>query len=136
MKKPTIAAINGAAIGVGITMALPMDIRLASEKATFGFVFSRLGITIEACSSWFLPRIVGPGKALEWSCTGRIFNAAEALSAAASADAALISDVGRQRSVETGALYQAAGSRVFSTWESGTITVDLETMIVEEFLVD
>jgi enoyl-CoA hydratase/carnithine racemase len=81
MKKPIIAAINGAAIGVGITMALPMDIRLASEKAKFGFVFAKMGITLEACSSWFLPRIVGPGKALEWSCTGRIFDAKEALTA-------------------------------------------------------
>ncbi|MBW1837179.1 MAG: crotonase/enoyl-CoA hydratase family protein [Deltaproteobacteria bacterium] len=81
MKKPMIAAINGAAIGVGITMTLPMDIRLASEKAKFGFVFTKMGITLEACSSWFLPRIVGPGKALEWSCTGRIFDAKEALTA-------------------------------------------------------
>ena len=81
MKKPMIAAINGAAIGVGITMTLPMDIRLASEKAKFGFVFARMGITLEACSSWFLPRLVGPGKALEWSCTGRVFDAKEALAA-------------------------------------------------------
>jgi len=81
MKKPTIAAINGAAIGVGVTMTLPMDIRLASEKAKFGFVFSKVGITLEACSSWFLPRMVGPGKALEWAITGRIFDAKEALNA-------------------------------------------------------
>ncbi len=81
MKKPIIAAINGAAVGVGITMTLPMDIRLASEKAKFGFVVSRMGITLEACSSWFLPRIVGPGKAADWAYTGRIFDAQEALSA-------------------------------------------------------
>ncbi|MFO7963570.1 MAG: crotonase/enoyl-CoA hydratase family protein [Desulfobacterales bacterium] len=79
MKKPVIAAINGAAIGVGITMTLPMDIRLASEKAKIGFVFTRLGITLEACSNWFLPRIVGISKAAEWAYTGRIFDAQEAL---------------------------------------------------------
>ena len=80
MKKPVIAAINGAAIGVGITMTLPMDIRLASEKAKIGFVFAKLGITNEACSNWFLPRIVGISKAAEWSYTGRVFDAQEALS--------------------------------------------------------
>jgi enoyl-CoA hydratase/carnithine racemase len=79
MKKPMIAAINGAAIGVGITMTLPMDIRICSETAKMGFVFARLGITLEACSNWFLPRIVGIGKAAEWSLTGRVFGAAEAL---------------------------------------------------------
>ena len=79
MKKPVIAAINGAAIGVGITMTLPMDIRLASEKAKIGFVFAKLGITNEACSNWFLPRIVGISKAAEWSYTGRVFDAQEAL---------------------------------------------------------
>ena len=79
MKKPMIAAINGAAIGVGITMTLPMDIRLASEKAKIGFVFAKLGITNEACSNWFLPRIVGISKAAEWSYTGRVFDAQEAL---------------------------------------------------------
>ncbi|MBU2551145.1 MAG: crotonase/enoyl-CoA hydratase family protein [Proteobacteria bacterium] len=79
MKKPVIAAINGAAIGIGITLTLPMDIRLASEKAKFGFVFARLGITMEGCSNWFLPRLVGPGQAAEWALTGRIFDAKEAL---------------------------------------------------------
>ena len=81
MKKPVIAAINGHAVGVGITMTLPMDIRLASEKAKFGFVFAKLGITLEDCSTWFLPRIVGMGKAAEWSFTGNIFDAQEALAA-------------------------------------------------------
>ena len=81
MKKPVIAAINGPAIGVGITMTLPMDIRLASENARFGFVFAKLGITNEACSTWFLPRIVGISKAAEWSYTGNIFDASEALTA-------------------------------------------------------
>lgn len=79
MKKPVIAAINGPAIGVGVTMTLPMDIRLASKKAKFGFVFSRLGLAIESCSSWFLPRIVGISKAAEWAYTGKIFGPQEAL---------------------------------------------------------
>ena len=77
--KPVIAAINGPAVGIGATMLLPMDIRLASEQARIGFVFNRRGITPEACSSWFLPRVVGISRALEWSMTGRIFPATEAL---------------------------------------------------------
>ena len=78
-RKPVMAAINGAAVGVGVTMQLPMDIRLASDTARFGFVFARRGIVPEAASSWFLPRLVGPQQALEWCMTGRIFDAAEAL---------------------------------------------------------
>jgi len=77
--KPVIAAINGPAVGVGITMTLPMDIRLAAEEARIGFVFTRRGIVPEACSSWFLPRIVGIGQAMEWVATGRVFSAQEAL---------------------------------------------------------
>lgn len=77
--KPVIGAINGAAVGVGVTMQLPMDIRLASENARFGFVFARRGIVPEACSSYFLPRIVGISQALEWTYTGRVFDAEEAL---------------------------------------------------------
>lgn len=77
--KPVIAAVNGPAVGVGVTMQLPMDIRLASENARFGFVFARRGIVPEACSSWFLPRIVGISKAMEWVSTGRVFDAKEAL---------------------------------------------------------
>jgi enoyl-CoA hydratase/carnithine racemase len=77
--KPVIAAINGPAVGVGATMTLPMDIRLASETAKFGFVFARRGIVPEACSSWFLPRVVGINTALEWTMTGRVFPAQEAL---------------------------------------------------------
>ena len=77
-KKPVIAAINGAAVGVGVTMTLPMDIRLASEHAKFGFVFARRGIVPEACSSWFLPRLVGISQAAEWCYSGRVFPAAEA----------------------------------------------------------
>lgn len=78
-KKPVIGAINGAAVGVGVTMQLPMDIRLASTSARFGLVFARRGIVPEAASSWFLPRIVGLPQALEWCMTGRVFDAEEAL---------------------------------------------------------
>jgi enoyl-CoA hydratase/carnithine racemase len=77
--KPLISACNGAAVGVGVTMQLPMDLRLASDNARYGFVFARRGIVPEACSSWFLPRIVGVNQALEWCMTGRIFDAQEAL---------------------------------------------------------
>ena len=77
--KPVIAALNGPAVGVGITMTLPMDIRLAAEEARMGFVFARRGIVPEACSSWFLPRIVGVSQAMEWVATGRVFSAQEAL---------------------------------------------------------
>ncbi len=77
--KPVIGAINGAAVGVGATMQLPMDMRLASTTARFGFVFARRGIVPEACSSWFLPKIVGLPQALEWTMTGRVFDANEAL---------------------------------------------------------
>ncbi len=78
LKKPIIAAINGPAVGIGVTMTLPMDIRLASENAKFGFVFARRGIVPEACSSYFLPRVVGVNQALEWCYSGRVFPAAEA----------------------------------------------------------
>ncbi|MER7542447.1 crotonase/enoyl-CoA hydratase family protein [Spirillospora sp. NPDC127506] len=77
--KPVIGAFNGAAVGVGVTMTLPMDVRLASEKARFGFVFARRGIVTEAASSWFLPRLVGIAQAMEWAATGRVFDAQEAL---------------------------------------------------------
>ena len=77
--KPVIAAVNGPAVGIGATMQLAMDIRLASDTARFGFVFTRRGITPEAASSWFLPRLVGMSQALEWCFTGRVFPAAEAL---------------------------------------------------------
>lgn len=77
-KKPVIGAINGAAVGVGVTMTLPMDIRLASEAARFGFVFARRGIVPEAASSWFLPRLVGISQAAEWCYTGRMIGAEEA----------------------------------------------------------
>ena len=76
--KPVIAAINGPAVGVGVTMTLPMDIRLASENSKFGFVFARRGILPEACSSYFLPRLVGISQATEWCYTGRVFGPQEA----------------------------------------------------------
>jgi len=77
--KPVIAAVNGAAVGVGATMTLAMDVRLAADTARFGFVFVRRGIVPEACSSWFLPRLVGISQAMEWVATGRVFSAQEAL---------------------------------------------------------
>mgnify|MGYP001146933023 FL=1 len=77
--KPVIGAINGPAVGIGVTMQLPMDIRIASENARFGFVFSQRGIVPEAASSWFLPRLVGISQALEWCYSGRVFPAQEAL---------------------------------------------------------
>jgi enoyl-CoA hydratase/carnithine racemase len=77
--KPVIGAINGPAVGVGATMTLPMDVRMAADDARIGFVFSRRGIVPEACSSWFLPRVVGISQAIEWVATGRVFDAGEAL---------------------------------------------------------
>lgn len=79
--KPVIGAINGPAVGVGITMTLPFDVRLATNTAKFGFVFARRGLVPEACSSWFLPRVVGISRAMEWCATGRVFGADEALAA-------------------------------------------------------
>ena len=79
-RKPVIAAVNGPAVGIGATMLLPMDARIASEEARFGFVFSQRGIVPEAASSWFLPRLVGVAQALDWCYSGRVFPAAEALS--------------------------------------------------------
>ena len=78
-RKPVIAAINGPAVGVGVTMTLPMDIRIAANQARLGFVFARRGIVPEACSSYFLPRVVGISQALEWCYSGRVFDAQEAL---------------------------------------------------------
>ncbi|MFS2098812.1 crotonase/enoyl-CoA hydratase family protein [Variovorax sp. Varisp85] len=76
--KPLIGAINGAAVGIGASMLLPMDVRIASTEAHFGFVFARRGIVPDACASWFLPRVAGISKALEWSLGGKVFDAAEA----------------------------------------------------------
>src|SRR4249920_1624407 len=77
--KPVIAAINGPAVGIGATLTLPMDVRLAAENARIGFVFGRLGIVPDGCSSWFLPRIVGLSQALEWCYRAEVFDAQEAL---------------------------------------------------------
>lgn len=79
--RPVIGAINGAAVGVGATMTLPMDVRIASERARFGFVFARRGLVPEGASSWFLPRVVGISRAMEWVATGRLVGAEEALAA-------------------------------------------------------
>ena len=79
--KPVIAAVNGAAVGIGASMLLPMDVRVASTDARFGFLFARRGIVPDACSSWFLPRAVGISRALSWSLSGRMVNATEALHA-------------------------------------------------------
>jgi enoyl-CoA hydratase/carnithine racemase len=81
MRKPVIAAVNGAAVGVGVTMTLAMDVRLAADDARFGFVFARRGIVPEAGSSYLLPRVVGLSRAVEWTATGRVFAAGEALAA-------------------------------------------------------
>ncbi len=78
-RKPVIAAVNGPAVGFGSTFTLPMDVRLASTNARFGFVFARRGVVPEGCSTWFLPRVVGVSQALEWVATGRVFGAGEAL---------------------------------------------------------
>ncbi|WP_169570013.1 crotonase/enoyl-CoA hydratase family protein [Sneathiella limimaris] len=80
MKKPLIGAINGASVGVGSTMQLPMDVRIGTDRSRFGFVFSQRGVSLESCASWFLPRLVGLPKALEWSFSGKVFGAEEALS--------------------------------------------------------
>jgi enoyl-CoA hydratase/carnithine racemase len=77
--KPLIAAVNGAAVGIGVSMQLPMDIRIASSDARFGFVFNRRGVMPDACATWFLPRVVGISRALEWTYSGRILSADEAL---------------------------------------------------------
>ena len=79
LRKPVIAAVNGPAVGIGATVTLPMDVRIAAESARFGFVFGRVGIVPEAASSWFLPRVVGISQAMEWVATGRVFDAQEAL---------------------------------------------------------
>ena len=110
-KKPVIGAINGDAVGVGATMTLPMDIRIASQSARFGFVFSRRGAVPEACSSWFLPRIVGISKALDWCYTGKVFNSQEAY------QHGLVSDVVTddkliERALEIGSSYSSKTSAI------------------------
>ncbi len=110
-KKPVIGAINGDAVGVGVTMTLPMDIRIASDSARFGFVFSRRGAVPEACSSWFLPRIVGISKALDWCYTGKVFNSQEALQYGLVSDV-LTSDKLLERAIEIGSSYSNKTSAI------------------------
>ena len=110
-KKPVIGAINGDAVGVGATMTLPMDIRIASKSARFGFVFSRRGAVPEACSSWFLPRIVGISKALDWCYTGKVFNSQEALQHGLVSEV-ISDDKLTDRALEIGASYSAKTSAV------------------------
>ncbi len=110
-KKPVIGAINGDAVGVGATMTLPMDIRIASQSARFGFVFSRRGAVPEACSSWFLPRIVGISKALDWCYTGKVFNSQEALQHGLVSDV-ISDDKLIERALEIGSSYSNKTSAI------------------------
>ena len=110
-KKPVIGAINGDAVGVGATMTLPMDIRIASQSARFGFVFSRRGAVPEACSSWFLPRIVGISKALDWCYTGKVFDSQEALQHGLVSDV-ISDDKLIDRALEIGASYSSKTSAI------------------------
>ncbi len=110
-KKPVIGAINGDAVGVGATMTLPMDIRIASKSARFGFVFSRRGAVPEACSSWFLPRIVGISKALDWCYTGKVFNSQEALQNGLVSDV-ISDDKLIERALEIGSSYSRKTSAI------------------------
>ena len=110
-KKPVIGAINGDAVGVGATMTLPMDIRIASKSARFGFVFSRRGAVPEACSSWFLPRIVGISKALDWCYTGNVFNSQEALQHGLVSEV-ISDDKLVDRALEIGASYSSKTSAI------------------------
>ena len=110
-KKPVIGAINGDAVGVGATMTLPMDIRIASKSARFGFVFSRRGAVPEACSSWFLPRIVGISKALDWCYTGKVFSSQEALQHGLVSDV-IPDDKLIDRALEIGASYSGETSAI------------------------
>ena len=110
-KKPVIGAINGDAVGVGATMTLPMDIRIASKSARFGFVFSRRGAVPEACSSWFLPRIVGISKALDWCYTGKVFNSQEALQHGLVSEV-ISDDTLIDRALEIGASYSGKTSAI------------------------
>ncbi len=110
-KKPVIGAINGDAVGVGATMTLPMDIRIASQSARFGFVFSRRGAVPEACSSWFLPRIVGISKALDWCYTGKVFSSQEALQHGLVSDV-ISDDKLIDRALEIGSSYSSKTSAI------------------------
>ena len=120
MTKPVIAAINGPAVGFGITMTLAMDIRIASTAAKIGFVFARRGVVPEACSTWFLPRLVGIAQAAEWAYTGRVFGPEEALAGG------LVSEI-----VEPAALLPTA--RALAT-EIATSTSAISVALIRQML--
>ncbi|MEM7354758.1 MAG: enoyl-CoA hydratase-related protein, partial [Acidobacteriota bacterium] len=113
LKKPVIAAVNGPAVGFGATLLLPMDARLAADDARFGFVFTRRGIVPEACSSWFLPRLVGIDRALDWTLSGRVFAAQEAL------------DGGLVRSLHPAQDLLAAARQLALEWSTATSAVSV-----------
>jgi enoyl-CoA hydratase/carnithine racemase len=126
MNKPTIAAVNGAAVGVGATLTLPCDVRLASTSARFGFVFARRGIVTDGCASWFLPRVVGISCALQWCLTGRLVAADEALAAG------LVSEL-----LDPDALLDAAHAlAVGIARESSPVSVSLTRRLLWQGLVE
>ena len=128
MKKPVIAAINGPAVGFGITLTLPMDVRLASTAARIGFVFARRGVVSEACSTWFLPRLVGIQQAAEWTYTGRVFDAEhlEAVAQVARAHAAGAARPARHDGLDDHAIAraEAAGRRRLGDLGEGLVADD------------
>lgn len=138
--KPLVAAINGDAVGLGVTMTLPMDVRVASERARFGFVFTRRGIVPEACSTWFLPRVVGVNTALEWTLSGRLVGAEEALAAGLVRELVAPEDVvgtavqHARRLVDSGAPVSVAATRQMM-WHGLTQSHPMEAHRVESDLV-
>ena len=135
-KKPLIAALNGHAVGIGITMTLPFDVRIAAEEAKLGFVFTQRGIVPEACSTWFLPRLVGISKALDWTLSGRVFPAQEALEAGLlsrvvprSELASAASEIARSFSEQTSAVSVALTRQAM--WRGLTIAHPMEAHRVE-----
>ena len=135
MPKPTIAAINGAAVGVGITHALPMDIRIASENARFGFFFVKMGLVPELASSYYLPQLVGSGRALEWCLTARMVEPAEAQAAG------LVTEVTTperlvDRAVEVGeqVAAQPAGAvaRIKRLFRENALDANVQTVMLRE----
>jgi enoyl-CoA hydratase/carnithine racemase len=138
--KPVIAAINGDAVGVGATMTLPMDFRLATDGARIGFVFARIGIVPESCSSWFLPRLVGMQKALEWCYTGELISAADAqvaglLRSVVTADNLLVeARTLAQRIIGNHSAVAMAVTRQM-LWRNSTLPSALEAHLVESLAV-
>jgi enoyl-CoA hydratase/carnithine racemase len=137
---PLVAAVNGDAVGLGVTMTLPMDVRIAADTARFGFVFSRRGIVPEACSSWFLPRVVGVNRALEWTMSGRLVPADEALEAGLvrkvvpAAEVLTTALAHARRLVEGGAPVSVAATRQMM-WHGLTQTHPMEAHRVESDLL-